>query len=72
MGYGTLIDCLAAAIANVRSFIQTVTSFLLKVFTGLIAGWTGSALYSADQDLSAGIRFLAMIAMDAEILRVIE
>ena len=68
----TVIDPLRASIANVRRFVQTAATFLFEVFAGLVTCRTGSTFHTAKNDLAAGIGFLAMIAMDTEVLGIIK
>ena len=67
----TVIDPLRASIANIRRFVQTAATFLFEVFAGLVTCRTGSTFHTAKNDLAAGIGFLAMIAMDTEVLGII-
>ena len=49
MGDDTVIDFLRAAITDIRRFIKSFTVFFLKVLASLIAGRTGSA-FDTTQD----------------------
>ena len=68
----TVIDLLRASIANIRGSVQTAALFLFKVFAGLVTCRTGSTLHTAKNNLAASIGFLAMIAMDTEVLSIIK
>lgn len=72
MGDGTVIDFLRAAITDIRRFIKSFTVFFLKVLASLIAGRTGSAFDTTQDDFATGIGFLTMIAMDTEIFGIIK
>ena len=69
---GTEVDLLTAPVADIRCFIKPAASFPLEIRAGLVAGGTGSTLDTARNDLSTSIRFLAVIAMNAEVLRIVE
>jgi hypothetical protein len=72
VGDGTVIDLLRAAITDIRCFIKSFTVFFLKVLASLIAGRTGSASDTTQDDLATGIGFLTMIAVDTEVFGVIK
>lgn len=69
---GAVVDLFATAVADIRGLIQAVAVLLFKVLTGLITGGTGSAFDTTEDDLAAGICFLAMIPMNTEVLGVIK
>ena len=71
-GNGAVIYCFRTAIADIRSFIQSVAAFHLVVFTGLVAGRTGSTFDATDNDFTAYICFAAVVAVDAEVFCIIE
>ena len=72
MGDSTMIHLFGTAIADIRSLVQAAAAFLFKVLTGLIVGGTGSAFDTAEDNLSAGICFLAMVSMDTEVSGIIK
>lgn len=72
MGNRTVADLFRAAITDIRGFIKSWAEFFLKVLTGLIAGGAGSAFHTAQDNLAAGIGFLAVIPMDAEVMGIIK
>ena len=69
---GTVIDCFRTAIADIGGFIQSAAAFHLVIFTGLVAGRTGSAFDAADNDFAAYICFGAVIAVDAEVSGIVK
>ena len=72
MGDSTMIHLFGTAIADIRSLIQAAAVFLFKVLTGLIAGGTGSAFDTAEDNLSAGICLFTMVSMDTEVSGIIK
>ena len=72
MGYGAMMDFLGAAIAYVRSLIEPGAALFLKAFTGLITGRAGSTLDVTYNHFSTNIALAAMIAMDTEVVGIIE
>lgn len=72
MGDGAMVDGLGASVADIRSFIETVTAFPYKVGAGLVAGRTGGAFHITKHDLMAHIRLPAVIAVDAEVMGIIK
>lgn len=72
MSNGAMADFLWTAIANVRSQIEPQTALFLKVFTGIVAGRTGSVFDAAHDQLLACIGLLTMIMIDTEVVCVIE
>ena len=70
--YRASADYLGAAVADIRSFIKTVTPFPDKVGAVLVAGGTGCTLDTAEDDLIADIGLLTSVAMDTEVVSVIE
>lgn len=67
-----MIDPFGASVADIRSLVQAVAVFLFKVLAGLIAGRTGSAFDTAEDDLAAGICFPTVIPMHTEVLGIIK
>ena len=70
MGNGTMIDGFGASVADIGSFIQTVTAFPEEIRTGLVAGRAGSAFHLTEDDLAACISFSAVITVDTEVVGV--
>lgn len=60
------------SIADIRRFVESLALFLFEVPTGLIASGAGCALNTADNDLFADICLLTMIAMNTEVIGIIE
>jgi hypothetical protein len=44
--------------------------FTLKIWASLVTGWTGSALYSTNDDFAADIGLTAVITVNTEVLHV--
>ena len=72
MGNGTVIDGFGATVADIGCLIEAVTAFPYKVRAGLVTGGAGSASHIAEDDLTAYIGLTAVIAVYAEVVRVIE
>ena len=72
MGDGTVVYCLGASVADIRCLIKTDTAFPYKVRAGLVTGRTGSALHIAEDDLTANDSLPATVAVDTEVVGVIE
>ena len=70
--YRASADYLGAAVTDIRSLIKTVTPFPDKVGAVLVAGGTGRTLDTAEDDLIADICLLTPVAMDTEVVSVIE
>src|SRR5574344_414446 len=68
----TMIDPLGASITDIGSLIKSFTLLLNKILAGLVTGWTGSAFHITEDDLSTGICFLTMIAINTKIVSIIE
>ena len=68
----TLVRLPGTAIADKRSLFNTITMLTDKVLTDIVAAVTGSAFRITDEQLVAGIRFSAMIPMNAEVVGIIE
>ena len=65
-------DLFLTAIADIRRLVKTAAAFFLKIAACLVAGGTGSAFDSAQDDLSACIRLFAVVTMDTEVLCIIK
>ena len=72
VGNGTAVDSFRAAIAYIGCLVQTVAAFPDKVGACLVAGGTGMALNTAEDNLPTGIRFMTVIAFLTEVLFVDE
>ena len=60
------------AVADIRSPVKSYAALFLKVSASLVAGRTGCAFDPAQDNLSTGVRLLAVIAVNTEIFGVIE
>ena len=69
---GAVIDFFRTAVADIRSPVKPYAALFFKVSAGLVAGRTGCAFDSAQDNLSAGISLLAVIAVNTEVFGVIE
>ena len=65
-------DFFRTAVADIRSPVKPYAALFFKVSAGLIAGRTGCAFDPAQDDLSAGVSLLAVIAVNTEVFGVIE
>lgn len=72
MGNRIMIDLLCAAIADIRSFVQSAATFFFKVFAGLVTGWTGSTFHTTKDNHPAYIRLSAMITMNTEVISIVK
>lgn len=72
LGDGAVVYGFRASITDMRRIIEVVTAFSNKISTGLVAGGTGSTFHITEDELTAHIRFPAMIAMDTEVVGIIE
>lgn len=72
MSDGAMRDLFGAAIAHIRSLIEPGASLFFKAFAGFVTGRTGSTLDVADNQLLAGVGLAAMVAMNAEVMGIIE
>ena len=68
VGNGAVVYGFRTSITDIGDLIEAVTAFPGKVRTGLIAGRTGSTFHIIEDDLTAYVRFSAMIAMDKKCL----
>lgn len=69
---GAVIDFFRTAVADIRSPVKSYAALFLKVSASLVAGRTGCAFDPAQDNLSTGVRLLAVIAVNTEIFGVIE
>ena len=69
---GAVIDFFRTAVADIRSPVKSYAALFFKVSAGLVAGRAGCAFDSAQDNLSAGISLLAVIAVNTEVFGVIE
>ena len=69
---GAVIDLFVTAIADVRCMIEPFAPFFFEIGTGLIAGRTGGAFDSTQNDLVTDIGFLATISVNTEVMRVVK
>lgn len=69
---GAFMDRLVTAIADIRSFIQTVTAFADKIPASLVAGRTGGAFDATKDDPATNICLPAVISVDAEVVGIVE
>jgi hypothetical protein len=72
MGDGTVVYGVGASVADIRCLIEAAAAFPYKVRAGLVTGRTGSALHIAEDDLTAYIGLPAAVAVDTEVVGVIE
>lgn len=69
---GTVGNLFVTAITDIGNFIESVTAFPFKVGTSLVAGRAGSKLDIAKNDFSTGIRFFAMVTVNAKVFGIIK
>ena len=69
---GAVIYGFRAPIRDIGRLIEAATAFPYKVRTGLVAGGTGSTFHITEDDLTAHIRFPAMVAVDTKVMGIIE
>ena len=69
---GTVENLLITAIADIRSFIESVTAFSFKIGTGLVAGRAGSTLDTSKKDFPQAFVFFSMIAVDTKVFCIIK
>lgn len=72
MGNRAMIDLFRAAIANIWCLIQTLAAFFFEILASLITSWTGGALNATKKNLSAGVGFLTIVAVDTEIFCIVK
>ena len=68
----TLADLFVTAVTDIGCLVKSPAAFPDEVFTGLVAGGTGMALNTAEDNLPTGIRFMTVIAFLTEVLFVDE
>ena len=72
VGNRAVIDFFRTAVADIGSPVKPYAVLFFKVSAGLVAGRTGCAFDSAQDNLSAGVSLLTVIAVDAEVFGIIE
>ena len=72
MGNRAVIDFFRTAVADIGSPVKPYAVLFFKGSAGLVAGRTGCAFDSAEDNLSAGISLLAVIAVNTEVFGIIE
>ena len=72
VGNRAVIDFFRTAVADIGSPVKPYAVLFFKGSAGLVAGRTGCAFDSAQDNLSAGIRLLAVIAVNTEVFGIIE
>ena len=72
VGNRAVTDFFRTAVADIGSPVKPDAVLFLKVSAGLVAGRTGCAFDSAQDNLSAGVSLLTVIAVDAEVFGIIE
>ena len=72
VGDGAVTDLFGTAVADIRSPVKSYAALFLKVSASLVAGRTGCAFDPAQDNLSTGVRLLAVIAVNTEVFGVIE
>lgn len=69
---GAFVECLVAAVTDIWGFIQAYAPFPDKIPAGLVASRAGSTFDAAEDDLAAGIGFVAVVSMDTEVFGIIK
>ena len=69
---GAVIDFFRTAVADIRSPVKPYAALFFKVSAGLVAGRAGCAFDSAQDNFAAGISLLTVIAVNTEVLGIIE
>ena len=72
VGNGTAAELFITAVADMRCPVQPGAFFEDKIPACLVTGGTGSAFDAADDDLTADVRLFAVIAVYAEVMRIVE
>ena len=72
VGDGAVADLFCTAVTDIRSSIKSYAALFFKVSAGLITGGAGSAFDPAQDNLSAGVGLLTVIAVDTEVFGIIE
>ena len=69
---GAVIDFFRTAVADIRSPVKPYAALFFKVSAGLVAGRAGCAFDSAQDNFAAGVSLLTVIAVNTEVLGIIE
>lgn len=69
---GAVVYGFRTSITDIGSLIGAVTAFPYKVRTGLVAGGAGSTFHITEDEFTAYVRFPAVIAVDTEVMGIIE
>ena len=72
VGNGAVVYSFRTSITDIGSLIETVAAFPYKIRAGLVTGGTGSTFHITEDELTAYIRFPAVIAVDTEVMGIIE
>ena len=72
VGDGAVADLFCTAVTDIRSPVKSYATLFFKVSAGLITGRTGSAFDPAQDNLSAGVGLLTVIAVATEVFGIIE
>ena len=72
VGNGAVADLFCTAVADIRSPVKSYAALFFKVPAGLVAGRTGCTFDPAQDNLSAGVGLLTVIAVDTEVFGIIE
>ena len=72
MGDGAVVYGFGASVADIRRLIKAAAAFPYKVRTGLVAGRAGSTFHITEDELTAHVRFPAMVTVDTEVMGIIE
>ena len=67
-----VIDFFRIAVAGIRSPAKSYAALFFKVSAGLVAGRAGRAFDPAQDNLSTDVSFLTVIAVNTEVLGIIE
>jgi hypothetical protein len=68
----TVVDLFITAVADIRSLVQTFTTFFLEIPAGLVTGRTGSAFDPAQDDLVAGIGLFAVVSVNTKVMGIVK
>jgi hypothetical protein len=68
----TAVDLFITAVADIRSLVQTFTTFFLEIPAGLVTGRTGSAFDPAQDDLVAGIGLFAVVSVNTKVMGIVK
>ena len=72
VGNRAVIDFFRTAVADIRSLVKPYAALFFKVSAGLVAGRTGCAFDSAQDNLSTGVSLFTMIAVNTEVFSIIK